>query len=446
MPHRSESRYNPESRYRSAPLDDTSIAAAAAQDLTYALVDTTDRPAFEAWLQSHLRGFHSPDYSRAFMDANVAGYAYRRTTGVWDGDEPEPVATVNSWPAELTVPGERIVTAWAISAVTVAPTHRRKGIATALVEGELRTAAAQGIPLAILTVSESSIYGRWGFAPGTFATTMRIDTRRARWTGPSPTGRVRFVGREEAREIVATLHDTARRATPGQIDVWPLNWDQLLGFAGDDPDVAKNVRAVRYLDDAGVTRGLAVYRVSGGEADFTTHTLAVEHLVTETDDAYSALWRFLLEVDLVGTVTAELRGPDEPLLWQVSDRRGVVQKPADHLWLRILDVGAALQARRWTGPARIALTVTDDLGYASGAYLLDIGADGLGSVTALDEVPQDVASLALPVTSLSALYLGGVSAEALASAGLITELHPGSLAIADSAFHSAVRPWLDVWF
>lgn len=438
--------YRSESPSRSVPADHASVETAAAQGLTYALVDTTDRPRFEGWLNAHRRGFHSPDYSRELLDTDLAGLAYRRTTGVWDGDEPEPVATVDSWPAELTVPGERIVTAWAISAVTVAPTHRRQGIATVLLEGELRTAAAQGIPLAILTVSESSIYGRWGFAPSTFATTLRIDTRRARWTGPSPTGRVRLVGREEAREIVATLHERARRATPGQIDLWPLRWDQLLGFAGDDPAVAKNVRAVRYLDDEGVTRGLAVYRVSGGEADFTAHTLAVEHLVTETDDAYSALWRFLLEVDLVGTVTAELRGPHEPLLWQVSDRRGVVQEPADHLWLRILDVGAALSARQWTGPARIALSVTDDLGYASGEYLLDIGADGIGSVTALEGEPEDVASIALPVTSLSALYLGGASATALASAGLITELRPGSLAVVDSAFHSAVHPWLDVWF
>ena len=161
--------------YRTAPIDSTSAAVLARSGLLYELVDTSDRAAFEPWMQADVRGFHGPVLTPEQLTTWVAGVAYRRTTGVWDGsalDASTPVATVSSWPTPVTVPGNRSVDAWAISSVTVAPTHRRKGIARALLEGELRTAVDLGLSLAILTVSESTIYGRFGFAPGAFASRL----------------------------------------------------------------------------------------------------------------------------------------------------------------------------------------------------------------------------------------------------------------------------------
>ena len=117
-------------------------------------------------------------------------------TGIFDPAAPmpaAPVATIASWIGELTVPGGRGIPSCAISAVTVAPTHRRRGIARAMLEGELRTAAAAGIPLAMLTVSESQLYGRYGFAPAAASASWHIDVKRAVWIGPRPGGRVDFV-------------------------------------------------------------------------------------------------------------------------------------------------------------------------------------------------------------------------------------------------------------
>jgi predicted acetyltransferase len=424
------------------PIDPTSASALEVRGLRLALVDTADVTAFEAWIRADMRGFHGNELSPERVAEFVAGVADRRTTAVLDEDA--VVATASSWLTELTIPSATAATiqAWAISSVTVAPTHRRRGIARALLEAELRTASAARAPLAILTVSESSIYGRFGFAPGAFATSLVVESKRVRWTGPEPSGVVRFMTPGECRELLPELHERVRLQSPGQIEVWGMRWDEFMGLVADDSrGRAKQLRAVRYTDAAGQARGLALYRVTGGEEDFTKHTLTVDYLATETPDAYAALWRYLLEVDLVSELRADLRSVDEPLLWQVNDHRAVTVERQDHLWLRILDVEATLEARGYAADARLVLEVTDDLGFAPGRFAVDI-AGGVATVTPTDAA----ATLAMTVNELSALYLGGVAATTLVAAGRISELTPGAAADLDAAFRSPRVPWLSVWF
>ena len=432
-----------------APIDPVSGERLADSGLRVGLVDTEDRAAFAAWLHANMRGFHDGRASDELLTAHLDGLADRRATGVWDegsDDVASPVATVASWPAQLTVPGERTVTAWAISSVTVAPTHRRKGIARALLEAELRTAASLMVPLAMLTVSESAIYGRFGFAPAAMAADFRIDTRRARWTGPATSGRLQFVTLEQVRAQLPALFDRARLASPGQLEVWGLRWDQITGLVSDDKDRTKNLRAVRYDDEGGELQGFALYRVTGGDDDFSAHSLEVEYLLSATDDAYAALWRYLLEVDLVSEVKAHLRSVDEPLRWHISDQRAVKVWTWDHLWLRILDVTASLEARSYVAPGRIVIELADDMGFAAGRYLVSVDG-GAATVTTLDgAAPDDAAELSMTVNELSALYLGGVSAATLVAAGRITELRPGSAVALDTVFRSPRAPWLSVWF
>lgn len=426
------------------PIDTASAAALAARDLRLGLVDTADRAAFTAWLKADNRGFHLGEPSEESIAANLDGLAYRRTTGVWDEtahDAAAPVATVNSWEASMTVPGARHVPAWAISSVTVAPTHRRRGIARALLEAELRTAAAMGIPLATLTVSESTIYGRFGFAPAAFGSALTIDTRRATWTGPTPEGRLHFVEIAEARAGLELLHDRIRATGVGQLDAWGLRWDTITGIVSDDKGHSKGLRAVRYDDAAGELRGIALYKVTGDSQDFSAHTLTVEHLISETDDAYAALWRYLLEVDLVTTVKAIDRSVDEPLVWQVDDMRAIARSNYDHLWTRILDVPAALAARGYSAALDTVVEVADDLGIAGGRFAISV-VDGSATVERTDAP----AALALRINELSALYLGGVSASTLLAAGRIHEAEPGAAAALDAAFRISRAPWLSIWF
>ncbi|MGO4103395.1 GNAT family N-acetyltransferase [Leifsonia sp. YAF41] len=437
--------------FADAPIDADSFARLDAGGLRLGLVDTSDRDAFAAWVQAEMRGFHAGALAEKYIDEQRQRIAYRRTTAVWDDsttDAATPVATVSSWPTPLTLPGDTSVSGWAISSVTVAPTHQRRGIARALLEAELRTADSLGVPLAILTVSEATIYSRFGFSPTTMTADLEIDTRRASWTGPAASGRVQFISLEQLNEVGRDVAERARRAVPGEIELDDHLWGRLIGLLGDEKGESKNLRAVIYHDADGQPQGFALYRLKGDPADFSSHTATVEHLRTVTDDAYAGLWRYLLELPLVATVSAPLRTVDEPLVWQVSDPRAVrAVRRRDHLWARILDVTAALEARRYAAPGRIALDISDPLGFAHGRVLVSIDDSGTATVSPLDgSAPADAASLALSVNELGALYLGGVSARTLVRAGRITELRAGSADAVDAAFHSPVTPWLSSWF
>jgi predicted acetyltransferase len=427
---------------KTLPIDGISKAKLAAGGLRLDLVDTSDEETFAAWLQATTRGFHGGQASDELVAAMAKSVAYRRSVGVWDDTASDPesaVGTVDGFESPVTVPGGRDLPAWAISMVTVAPTHRRRGIARELLESELRTAVALGLPMAMLTVSESTIYQRFGFEPAAMASDLTISTQRAKFIGAVPDGRVQFVDIEQARAQVDALYATARLASPGEMEVWPRRWDQIFGIA-DEKDVSKRPRAARYDDVDGTTQGIVVYRMKENSHDFTGHTAQVEYLIANTPDAYAALWRFLLELDLTSTVTASLRPIDEPLRWLVNDFRAVKVETYDHLWLRILDVPAALNAREFYAPLDLVIEVTDNLGHASGRY-------HLGSVVEpVETTPETTSALTLSVNELSAIYLGGVSATTLFKAGRIAEHQAGSVAQLDAAFTSPVTPWLSVWF
>lgn len=421
------------------PIDPTSARALELDELRLALVDTADAVAFEKWVQADNRGFHGDwlkeDEATGFMDA----MAYRRTTAVHDDsavDPGAPVATVNSWPTPLTVPGGE-VNAWAISSVTVAPTHRRRGIARNLLEAELRTAHALGVPLAMLTVSEATIYERFGFAPAMVVADLEIDVRKAQWRGPTASGRVQFVDRAQLRTEIDPLLEKARTATVGELESWPRMWDRLFGLTSGEADNGRKIRAVRYDDAAGEPQGFALYTLKEHESDYSKHTATLSYLLALTPDAYAGLWQHVLELDLTSTVKATIRPAGEPLIWQVSDQRAITARHHDHLWLRILDVKAALEARTFATPLDLTIAVTDDLGFAAGTYRLQDG------VVEPVETPPN---LTLTVNALSAIYLGGIKAATLRDAGHITEHTPGAAASIDLAFSSSTTPWTSIWF
>ncbi len=407
--------------YRTLPADPVSTARLAEGGLRYGLVDTDDVAAFNQWLDADNRGFHGAKFTEQQLGWWREGVAFRRTIAVWDADE--VVATTNCWPTPQTVPGGT-VESWAISSVTVAPTHRRRGVARALLEGELRTAAALGAPVAMLTVSESTLYGRYGFAPAAFASEYTIDTRRATWAGPETGGRVSFIAVEQWLEGIHVLHERTRLASAGDIPVWPMRWEQIAGTKDSDSSRAGRVRAIQFTDDNGAVQGLALFEVGGGEHDFTKHHLKVPYLCAETTEAYAALWRFVLEVPLVTEVRVGLRAVDEPVRWMVRDQRGIQQSIIDHQWVRILDVPAALEARRYERDARLELEISDDLGFAAGRFTVDI-VDGTATVT-----PGGSGATAVTVQQLSAAYLGSVPPVTPQLAPLAT-----------------VRaPWTSVWY
>ncbi|PJJ55668.1 GNAT family N-acetyltransferase [Compostimonas suwonensis] len=434
--------------YLSAAVDALSAARLRENGLELRLVDTTDAAELGSWLQAEFRGFHEGEPSAEELAADLDGVTFRRTTGVWDATiaEPElPVATVSSWPMQLTVPGERSVEAWAVSSVTVAPTHRRRGIARALLEAELRTAAAAGVPLAMLTVTEATIYGRYGFGAATLTAPHTIDSRRARWIGPTPAGRVHFVSPANLLADGPAIVERMRLAVPGEVERWPLWWKKMLGLVEPTSASSRAIRTVRYDDENGVAQGFAVFSVRDKE-DYPAG-LTVKHLVAASDDAYAALWRFLVEIDLVGDITVPLRSVDEPLPWLFDDRRAAHKvDERDHLWLRILDLEGALEARRYSAPGSFVLEVADPLGFASGTVLVRVGDDGAARVSPADASADGIPRLSLTVNDLATIYLGGVRASVLHRAGRVAEGRPGDAQKVDAAFRSPVAPFTSIWF
>ncbi|GAB2851699.1 GNAT family N-acetyltransferase [Microbacterium insulae] len=431
--------------FRAAPVDEQSRVRLAGGGLDYRRT-SVEGDDFAPWLQSVARGFQDGERTAEHIASARERSAYRRLTGVYDPTAPvpeAPVATIASWLGELTVPGGSALPSCAISAVTVAPTHRRRGIARAMLEGELRAAAAGGIPMAMLTVSESPLYGRYGFAPAAASASWRIETRRAGWIGPRPDGRVDFISRETLRALVPDLHERVRLRVAGEIDVPGSHWD---GFAGTTPTAEKagDKRAVQYTDPSGVVRGLALYTVSENHDDFTKATVRVAYLLADGDDAYAALWRFLLELDLVAEVHADELSVDEPLRWMIADQRAAQVSVRDHQYVRILDVLAALEVRRYNAPGALLLDVADPLGHAAGRFLLEVDGDGVGRVRpAGDDAPTEAVEVSLGIEELSAAYLGGVSLATLAVAGRVRST---DIVTAARVFSWNTPPRLSIWY
>ncbi|MEO6115863.1 MAG: sterol carrier protein domain-containing protein, partial [Pseudolysinimonas sp.] len=292
--------------------------------------------------------------------------------------------------------------------------------------------------------SESSIYGRFGFAPATLATEWTIDTRRVKWSGPAPSGRVEYLSVAEYREQAPALYDRLRLASPGEIEVWPLRWDQLVGSTEPESERTKSLRAVRHVDAEGITRGLALFRLTGGDEDFSQHSVTVARLDAETADADLALWKFLLELDLTIELKAGVRRVEEPMRWLLGDFRAAHVDVWEHQYLRVLDVAAVFEARGYLAEGSVVFEVSDALGFAEGVWQLDAGPKP--TVTKLTAVPDATPALKLTVNELSALYLGGVSAVTLLAAGRIAELTPGAAAAADALLRVERAPWLSVWY
>lgn len=435
-------------QHLSAPIDAASAERLDALGLRYCLVDHHDAAAVDAWRRAVARGFHdvAPEADADKRRRRRARLRARRLTGVWREGAEEPVASASSWIAPMTMPGrhDSPLDVWSISSVTVAPMHVGRGIARALLEGELRTAAGLGLAAAALTVSESTLYGRYGFGIATQVGELQIETARVRWSGPEPELELEFVGLELATALLEELHAQAVAATPGDLRVQDGFWRQAVG--ADEPDDAetRKRRFVRAVDGERAV-GLAVYRLDAPKGDdFTKHTLVVEAMAAPSAAAAAALWRFLLGQPLVETVRAELVAVDDPVRWWCGDWRAVRQSTRDHNWLRLLDVPRSLEARGYDADGTLALRVEDELGFAAGDVVLR-AREGSASVERAAAAPEGAPVVELDAAALASLWLGGFTASELAAAGRI-RAEGDALALADRLFRTPRAPFLSTWY
>jgi predicted acetyltransferase len=342
------------------------------------------------------------------------------------------VAHTAAYTRDLTVPGA-IVPAAHVTAVGVASTHRRRRLLTRLMHRQLRDLRdARREPIAALWSTESTIYPRFGYGLGAQRLIMEIDIRDAGVGGrPSAAdGRLRAAAAATLRDEMTKLYDELRPERPGWSSRDERWWNRLLADGPAARAGGTPLRAVVHETDAGVD-GYAIWRSKGERvAEQPRCEVSVTELAAANPSAYAALWEFLLGLDLARVARYRHGAVDEPLLHLAKEPRALGAHLVDALWVRVVDVGAALSARRYACPVDVVLDVTDPiLAENTGRWRL-VGDASTASCTRTDAS----ADLSCTVTDLGSVYLGGPTWTGLAGAGRVREHRPGVLAAATTAF------------
>ncbi|MET7735753.1 GNAT family N-acetyltransferase [Streptomyces sp. NPDC005402] len=408
------------------------------------IADIDVRPITEAeypeWLRAVRAGFlREPVVPETELEARRQQFEPGRFVGAFDGDR--CVATFRSFAQEVTAVGGRLVAADAISAVTVTATHRRRGLLTRMMSQDLAAAKERGDVLATLIAAEYRIYGRYGFGPATSGTEWAIDVPRSGLDPRGPDlggGRIDLVDPDDVRRLGPELHDRMRRATPGAISRGDWWWQLNTGAVRTEPGWTEPFFAVYRAAD-GTVEGLMAYDVDDKWADTMqpSNTASVRNLIASTPAAERALWHYLCSIDWVMQVKSGWRAPDDLLPHLLPNPPAArITMQADWLWVRILDVVRALEARTYEAEGALVLEVVDGSGMAGGRFRLEASPDG-ASCTATTRS----ADLTLDVRELATLWLGDESAVRLAALGRVREEQAGAGRGADALLRTSRRPW-----
>ncbi|WP_327296701.1 MULTISPECIES: GNAT family N-acetyltransferase [unclassified Streptomyces] len=421
-------------------------------------VHTVSESEYRDWLRACHTGFlRPPVVSDEEARSRRPNIDLARTQGAFDRGR--CVGTFRSFAQEITVVGGASLPSDAVTNVTVTPTHRRRGLLSRMMAVDLAAAKERGEALATLIAAEYPIYGRFGFGPAAWATDWTVDVPRAgldpRWSRPEcaplrsasardkdlcgGAGRIDLVDGADVRELGPELHARFRQSQPGATSRNERWWavrtglEQVPGHPWTEPFYAV------YRSPRGEIDGLLVYTADDhwGDAKQPLNTADVTDLIAVSPAAERALWHFLCSVDWVTTVKAGHRGPDDLLPSLLPDPRAArITQQADFLWIRLLDVVRALEARTYEASGILVLEVRDHDGLSAGRYRLDASPDG-----AVCAPTSQAADVTLDVGELGALYLGDASAVRLAALGRISEETAGAVAVTEALFRTAVRPW-----
>lgn len=336
-----------------------------------------------------------------------------RTIAAFDGDD--IVGTGGALSFGLTVPGGSTVPMAGTTIVTVQPTHRRRGVLRRMMTHHLDDVAARGEPIAGLWASESSIYGRFGYAPATYMHETKLDARTVTMRGPEPAGRVRLLDADRAEPILRTVYERARPEIPGML-TRSDEWWRLRRMRDPEPDRrGKSARRYAVYEEDGSALGYATYRQKQEWEDFPEGQIDIIELIALTREAHRGLWAFLTNIDLFPNLEYRHAPLDDPLSLQVSDPRRVRRHLSDALWIRLMDIPEALESRFYEHDGRIVMRVEDPFRPTDGGvYRLEVN-DGRGSCEPVGDDPD----ITCEIDVLGHLYLGGGTALGMARAGRV---------------------------
>ena len=345
------------------------------------------------------------------------------------------VATCGDFARRLTVPGGAAVPTAAVTVVTVQAPYRRRGLLRKMMVHQLEQIAERGEPLAALWASESLIYGRFGYGPASSRGVLSGTNRRLGYLpGVRTSGSVDEVSRKQFLAVARGLHESMRPERPGTMarddDVWEFAlFDKPFARGG-----ASEMRYVVHYDKAGDADGFATYRFKSKFEEEPAGEVRVKEVWAEEATTYATIWRYLLDLDLARTFKLWSSPLDEPLRHLVTDARAVETSVTDNLYLRVIDVEAALRARRYAAGVDLVLEVDDPILPAnSGRYHLVTDGHPDGSTAEVTRV-ESKPDVSMGVLELGTVYLGGVALSQLHRAGRVVEHTAGAAAAASTAF------------
>ena len=354
-----------------------------------------------------------------------------RMHAAWDGDA--IVGGAGAFEFDLSVPGGSVPTA-GVTVVGVYPTHRRRGVLRSLMRAQLDDVHARGEPLAALWASEETIYGRFGYGIASWCGEVEVRRSHSAFALPfERAGRIRLVEADEALELFPDVHEAVRAERPGMFrrtrDWWELR--RML-----DPPERRDGGPKRFVvhETDGRATGYAIYRHKPSfENAVSTGKIFVIEALGATPEATREVWRYLLDIDWAASVEAELLPPDHPLLFLLANPRWSRFRLYDALWVRLVDVGAALSGRSYGDGEPVVFEVRDAFcGWNEGRWRL---ADGRAERT------DEEADLRLDADVLGAAYLGGVRFAQLREGLRLEELREGAVDRADALFAAPLHPW-----
>jgi predicted acetyltransferase len=342
------------------------------------------------------------------------------------------VGGAGAFPFEMSVPGGE-VRCGGVTVVGVYPTHRRRGALRAMMDAQLRDIHERGEPIAALWASEETIYGRYGYGIASWMGDMELPREWASFGEPlERRGRTRFVEPDEAAPLIAPVWEELMRQRPGVFrrtePWWRLRVTRVPDTEKDNPS--------RYvvLEEDGEVRGYAIFKsdMKFGRG-MPASTLNVREAIGTTPQATAEIWRFLLDIDWQATINASLLPPDHPLFLLLANPRRADFKLLDGLWVRLVDVGAALSGRAYAGTGSVVLDVRDAVcPWNEGRWR--VSPEGA-------ERTEGEAEMALDVSTLGAAFLGATSFAQLRGGLRLEEISHGAVERADALFSWRPLPW-----
>ena len=381
---------------------------------------------FEPWLRAESRAHsnrldHDPNELRPHFDLS-------RSIAVLENGQ--IIGGCHSHQLQMSIPGGTSIVA-GVANVAVQPTHTRQGVMTRMMQRQINDIHQRGEPLAALFASESLIYGRFGYGVATLQESWRIDRPHTAYNRQhNPPGRITFI---DPADIPQLLPQVFQRSTTGRAGVFqrqPHEWQRDARNPEHQQGGRGGLFYAAYQQDHQID-GYVIYRAN-------RPTLTVNELMAATPQAAAALWRFCFDIDLMSATEAVKRPLDDPLPWMLADPRRLQRTTRDALWLRIIDVPAALTQRQYPHPAHLTLEIRDQqCPWNNRRFTLEATPEGATCQPTTTQTPD----LTLDASALASAYLGAINFTTLKNAGQVDEHTPGSLQQANQLFATTPAPW-----